>query len=234
MDILTPLNIPNLLPKASSQQAADFRKSASEVFPFLEYAVHNVLYHANAAKGSGITQTHLLSSFQLSLWIKLSNLLERHKVRRYSEDVSLLYLLGEHNMPNLIRVLPSAISCLEVKKERYGCPLFANMATSSKEATEMLLKRLAMDQYLNVDANGFDGEWNQKIIGRDFKFSRNRGVLSYLAESGCKTAVSFLLKTGKVDVDSKDKDGWTSLWWAAWNGSEAVVKLLRSYIGPSR
>lgn len=90
-------------------------------------------------------------------------------------------------MPNLIRVHSSAASCLEVGNERYGCPLFAAMATKSKEAIKMFLKRLIMDQSLrresyDMDANGFDEEWNQKIIGRDFKFSRNRSVLSYLAE----------------------------------------------------
>ena len=35
-----------------------------------------------------------------------------------------------------------------------------------------------------------------------------------------------LLETGKVNVDSKDNDSWTPLWWAAGNGHEAVVKML--------
>ncbi|KAF2181217.1 ankyrin, partial [Zopfia rhizophila CBS 207.26] len=35
-----------------------------------------------------------------------------------------------------------------------------------------------------------------------------------------------LLETGKVEVDSKDKDDRTPLSWAAWYGHEAVVKLL--------
>ena len=39
--------------------------------------------------------------------------------------------------------------------------------------------------------------------------------------------VKLLLETGKVDVDSKDKDyGRTPLSWAAAGGHEAVVKLL--------
>jgi len=38
--------------------------------------------------------------------------------------------------------------------------------------------------------------------------------------------VKLLLKTGKVDVDSKNNNGRTPLSWAAENGHEAVVKLL--------
>ena len=38
--------------------------------------------------------------------------------------------------------------------------------------------------------------------------------------------VKLLLHTGKVDVDSKEADDVTPLSWAAYNGHEAVVKLL--------
>ncbi|KFZ00561.1 hypothetical protein V500_01008 [Pseudogymnoascus sp. VKM F-4518 (FW-2643)] len=41
-----------------------------------------------------------------------------------------------------------------------------------------------------------------------------------------EAVVKLLLITGKVDADSKDKDGRTPLSWAAENGHEAVVKLL--------
>jgi ankyrin repeat protein len=40
--------------------------------------------------------------------------------------------------------------------------------------------------------------------------------------------VKLLLATGKVDADSKDKDGQTPLSRAAGSGHEAVVKLLQS------
>jgi Ankyrin repeats (3 copies) len=39
--------------------------------------------------------------------------------------------------------------------------------------------------------------------------------------------VKLLLETGKVDVDLKDKYGWTPLSWAAREGHNAVVKLLK-------
>jgi hypothetical protein len=44
IDVATPLKIPDKLPKASLQEAKSLRKLATQTFPFLEYAVHNVLY----------------------------------------------------------------------------------------------------------------------------------------------------------------------------------------------
>lgn len=231
VDVFTPLKIPDSLPKASSREAADVRKAACNAFPLLEYAVHNVLYHANVAEGSGITQARFLDTFQLPRWIRLDNLLKKFDTRRHSAGASLLCLLGEHNMFNLIRAHPSAASGFELEKERYGCPLFAAMATGSKEAIEIFLKNLEASQsprwepYI-VDANDYDEEWSRKSTGRGFKFSKHRGLLSCSAEFGCKRAVSFLIKRGEGEVDSRDKSGRTPLSWAAGGAFQAVVKLL--------
>ncbi|KAH7394809.1 heterokaryon incompatibility protein-domain-containing protein [Pyrenochaeta sp. MPI-SDFR-AT-0127] len=130
VDIHTPLKISESLPKASTPQAANIRKAVDSSFPFLEYAISNVLYHANAAEGGGVSQAQFLESFPLPQWVRLGNLFEKREIRRHSQDVSLLYVLGEHNMPNLIGALPHPVSCLEVENERYGCPVFAAMATS--------------------------------------------------------------------------------------------------------
>jgi hypothetical protein len=231
VDVFTPLKISESLPKASLQQATDIRKSVDGAFPFLEYVTNNVFYHANAAQGGGVAQTHFLNSFPLPQWIRLDNLFKKHEVRRHSANASLLYLLGEHNMPNLIRVCPHLISCLEVENERYGCPLFAAMAMRSEEAIKILLKGLVMkqpskDKLNEVNNYNYHEECNQKNIGRDFTFSRRRTILSYSAEFGYKRIVSSFLETNKVDVDSKEQNGQTPLSWAARSGHETVVKLL--------
>ncbi|KAF4539550.1 uncharacterized protein LTHEOB_9939, partial [Lasiodiplodia theobromae] len=110
-----------------------------------------------------------------------------------------------------------------------GLTIFFNNIRS-KEAFKMFLKSLAVDQSpemesYEADANDFDEEWSQKGPRRDFKFSRNRGLFPYLAKFGCKTAVSFLLKTGALEGNSKDSNGRTALLWAVENGYEAIVRL---------
>jgi hypothetical protein len=57
---ITDLNIGNLLPKASSQQAMEQRQLTDKMFLFLKYAVQNILYHADTAEGSGVNQTSFL------------------------------------------------------------------------------------------------------------------------------------------------------------------------------
>ena len=53
-------------------------------------------------------------------------------------------------------------------------------------------------------------------------------ISSIMAASyfGHEAVAKLLLETGKVDVDSKDSDGRTPLWWAAHGGHEAVARLL--------
>jgi ankyrin repeat protein len=48
----------------------------------------------------------------------------------------------------------------------------------------------------------------------------------YAAGRGYKAIVKLLLETQKVDIDSEDKNKWTPLLWAAWNGHATVELLL--------
>ncbi|KAF2032441.1 HET-domain-containing protein [Setomelanomma holmii] len=159
VDVFTVLKIPQSLPKASTPQAAVIRKVVDGAFPFLEYATGNVLYHANAAEAGGVSQEHFLASFLVPQWVRLDNLFEKREVRRHSAGVSLLYLLGEYNMPELIGVYSHPISGLQVEKDRYGCPVFAAMATGSKEAVKALLKGLVVqsveDQYCDGNIHNY-------------------------------------------------------------------------------
>lgn len=142
IEVATPLQIPDKLPKASLPQATVLRKSVIRRFPFLEYAVHNVLYHADTAEAGGFSQAGFLDSFPLPRRVKPDNLFEKHEVGKHTERVSLLYLLTGLNMVNLVRVLGSASRCIDVEAERYGCPLFAAAATSSEKALEVCMGSL--------------------------------------------------------------------------------------------
>ncbi|KAF2257850.1 ankyrin [Lojkania enalia] len=232
MDVFTLLKIPTKVPKTSSQPAADLRKSANHMFPFLGYVVQKVLHHADLA-GSGIAQSSFILSFLRPSCIKLANLFERHQVCRYTEEMSLLHVLGERNMPALIGADPSAASCLEVGNERYGPPLLAASAIGSEQALQAFVNALSKESlpgsYLhNIQAHNYEDRVYPKL-GHNFQFSNCRSILSYLAELGNEVTVKLLLSTGKVDFDAKIST-WrqTPLLRAAANGNEAVVKLLLS------
>jgi ankyrin repeat protein len=231
IDIATHLNIDTPLPKASSQEAAALRLSVAKIFPFLQYAVQNVLYHADVAEGEGVNQKDFVQNFQLADWINLDNLFERHEIRRHTPNVSLLYILAEGNMSNLIRVHPSNLSCFEVENERYGLPLFAALATGSDDAVRTFLETQAEIQPQTSPLHGLCKQYCQDRnkrtnFGRDFTFSPHKGVLSYVAEHGDEILLAFLLSQGECMPDSKDKSGRTPLSRAAENGHEPVVKLL--------
>jgi ankyrin repeat protein len=225
------LDIGKPLPEASEEEATDLRQLATKMFPFLEYAIRMVLCHADAAESRGVDQGDLIRSFPLDNWIKLSNLFEKAKVRRYTQKASLLYILAESNLQNLIKIHPNNLSYLEVEDERYGLPFFAGLATGSKEAVQTFIaleldKHTAASKFRELCSQyGYD-ESKSAIFGRSFKFSNRRTIVSYMVENGDEMLLAFVLGTGNVNADIKDNDGQTPLCLAAGIGNEAVIKLL--------
>ena len=109
------------------------------LFPFLEYAVSNVLYHADIAVGCGIAQEDLFRNFPLVQWIELIDLFEPHEGGRYAQDVSLLYVIADRGMSNLVRAHPSINPCLQWRKESYELPVFASFGQGGNEAFRAFL-----------------------------------------------------------------------------------------------
>jgi ankyrin repeat protein len=222
------VDTPDPLPKAA--EAKQLRETINTKFPFLEYSVMNVFHHANSAHQNSIEQRDFLVYFPLQQWIFLNNLLEKFDIRRYTKSASLLYILAERNLADLIRIHPQRESCFDVEDERYGLPMFAALATGSNEVIRTFLEIQVEGQPLSSSLHSL---WKQSCqvghkwasFGRDFIFSRRRTIKSYLAEHGNEVALAFYLEKA-VDIDLKDKDGQTPLSWAARNGYEAIVKLL--------
>ncbi|KAL5378399.1 hypothetical protein DPSP01_009158 [Paraphaeosphaeria sporulosa] len=231
IDVATSLNIPGSLPKASSHQAASMRTLAMQRFPLLEYAVRNVLHHADVAEGSGVSQERFVESFPPPQWVKLDNLFEKHEVRRHSERVSCLYLLAELNMANLIKVCRLVDQCMTVEVERYGCPLFAAAATGSKEALELCIKSTRTDQATGILLHGADEpksqrELAQRTARRDFVYMKSKGFLMNAAELGHDIVLTYLLNSENYEIHLKDSRDRTVLWWASKNGCKHAVSSL--------
>ncbi|RMZ87413.1 hypothetical protein DV736_g5365, partial [Chaetothyriales sp. CBS 134916] len=218
-------------PKASTLEAARLRQSAAENYPFLEYAVRNVLYHADMAQAIGVDQSDFVRTFPLAKWVWINNLFERHEVRRHTPNVSFLYILAENNFSSLIRVHSSNLSCFDIESERYGLPVFAALATGSNEAVRALLEvqadtqpttSLFRDLYERYYRNGY----KRINLTRNFTFSQRKGPLAVLAEHGDDILLTLFCASNEINIESISNDGQTPLLWVAANGHEAVVKLL--------
>ncbi|KAJ0109322.1 hypothetical protein J7T55_000246 [Diaporthe amygdali] len=206
------------LPKASSNEAKTMRESVSAKFPFLEYAVHQVFYHANEA-AAGLQQSTFLDKFPLQAWINLDNQLEKHKIRRHTPSATLLYLFAEKNWTRLMSTQLDRDPRIGLQGERYRYPLFAAIANGHCNAVEEILQH-GTSFPTDVDIS------LQIEDGRNFVVPKDKALLSWAAHKGGEGMVKLLLATTAVNVDAKDRSGNTTLLWAAKNGHENIARLL--------
>jgi ankyrin repeat protein len=227
------IGIPSEFVTTLPQEITDSRAAVTSAFPILEYAVENILHHANSAEGFGIDQTDFMTSFPLDRWIRLGNLFEKHKIRRHTNSMSILYILGERNMPNLIRSHASVNTCFEVEAERYGTPYLAAVATRSKEAVCAFVdvlnrthgqKNLTPESY----ARFYQSKDGQSFLSRNFTFSKQRNVIDHLFDFRDEAALCLAITANVVDVNAKLFSGSTPLIWATQNRRKNIVELLLS------
>lgn len=229
IDVTAHIDIDDPLPRAASAELKDLRHDVAKAFPFLQYATENLLRHADGAQAGGIYQGTFLREFDRIKWLRLGNIFKQFDIRRYTPATSLLYILGEQNLPALIRVSEETDRVFVVEDGRYGPPLFAALACRNFEAGTAMLKSL--EQFWGGTRAPYL-EWASEmekdtIFGRDFSFPRSRNVLSVLMDRCSLVLVDLALASGQVDVNLADtKRARTPLSWAAEKGDEAVVQLL--------
>src|SRR5262249_3362329 len=132
-EISSRMEVPEVLPPASSSEAAELRKKASLKFPFLEYAIHNMLMHADTSHAKGIDQEDFIKKIELRNWVQLNNIIERYHVRRLPPDIDLLYILAERNCSNLIDVVMRNPPRQRIQNGRYGNPIFAAIVNDNRQ-----------------------------------------------------------------------------------------------------
>ena len=228
IEFATRLQIDEVLPKASSDEAAKLRKRVNVDLPFLDYATHHVLYHADMAEGFGITQESFIREFQLDRWIWFNNLFEEYHVRRHTPKASLLYLLAEYDMSNLIRIHPSISSFFETGDERYGCPLFAALATNSDKSVLAFLQACAESQpKLQQLCQQFEQDRGEiQKIGLDFQFPKRGNIFSCIVEIGDMTLFKIACAMIDFSPDTTRTAGRSLLSRAAEIGHESIAKHL--------
>ncbi|KAK4078589.1 uncharacterized protein Triagg1_2920 [Trichoderma aggressivum f. europaeum] len=185
-------------------ETAELRQTIRSNYPFLEYSILNSFQHADSAQQNGIDQEHFFIDFPLKKWILLHNTLEQHQIRRYTNTISLLYILAERNLVSLIAVHPEGFSFFdtEFEIERYGTPIFAALATNNREAVNVFLGMLAAilppeSPFHELCELHRRNTTSSRIFRRDFGYKRQTGILHCLRIEGDETLIlAFLLWLG--------------------------------------
>lgn len=228
LDIERTLIFPASSGTTVSQQITQARKSALVHFPFLEYAVQNVLCHADAAEKTGISQQSFMQKFPQSYWIRLDNMFEKDKSYRYSDEVSVLYVLAERNYSSLIRAIPPTKSCFEVEPERFGTPFFAAIAANSEEAIHALVDGLLTNGSRSVPAKihykrYYQDEDLTNVIPDDFWYPEDEALVAFLKQRKSNALMSLAIKSGCLPTDDENS---LLLWAVKKQNIEIVEELL--------
>jgi ankyrin repeat protein len=207
---------------------------ATQMAPFLEYSILNIFSHADSAEGSGISQADFLKVFPLLQWVKLYNTCLKKDKDRYAESVSLLYVLAEFDMPNLMTALGLIGQCIEVEDERYGCPLLAAVARHSESALRLCLDSIEVRQHCRDPDTAAVARrliqhdvhhWSH--LSHGFNYPNREGFLISAAEIDHEELFELLTISKNLDVDATDSHGRTALWLASGKGwYKAVSSLL--------
>ncbi|KAF5545319.1 ankyrin protein 3 [Fusarium phyllophilum] len=112
----------------------------TEAYPFLQYASEFVLHHSNLAANTA-DQQPFLESFRLFDWTCVVNIFEKFRVRKYSSDPDLLYILADRGCSSLIRSTLKDDAEIHIPSDtgRYVYPLIAAMAKGDKASVLALL-----------------------------------------------------------------------------------------------
>ncbi|KAF3317211.1 hypothetical protein TWF173_000457 [Orbilia oligospora] len=209
------------------------RLSTLQQFPFFEYAVRNVLYHADQADSSIFPQEAFIDQFPLQDWIIFHNnvAIEVNQVRHYTFKASLLYIFAERNLPNLSKIELKRSPTMDIEGEYYCFPILAALANGGENVVRVFLTFDADSQSDKHKYSGLYARHQQEVStllkeGRYLKVPRGQTLFAYAAEKGKWGIASLLLATGKVDVDTRMRGGGTLLSYAAAEGHDEIIDML--------
>ncbi|RBA13522.1 hypothetical protein FPRO05_02315 [Fusarium proliferatum] len=222
----------------------------TKAYPFLQYASELVLCHSDFAANTA-DQEKFLESFRTFVWKGVINAFEKFKVRKYSPDAGLLYIIADRGHSSLIRTRleSDTTPIMPSEKDRYVYPLIAAMAKADK-ASVLALLRLPSPLYegmditeglrRNIDASGHcrnplswaceNGHLGiaRVLVERDAE-PVNTGQDTYsplmlASKNGHLDIARWLISHG-ADVDQRYKKE-SAVWLASSNGHPEVVELL--------
>lgn len=217
-----------------STQAKPNRISNQEKFPFFKYTFQNILYHAEEAAATHISQTHFLQNFDLAGQIKINLKFQQISTYHYLQTTSLLYELAERNAGNLISYYNNRLYGFKEEDETYCMPILAAIVLNNRRAVYALLKAQADTQPSTSPLHTLCEQYAQVKQMRDsnacsFKFEAYNSLLSNFFHAGDDMVVTFLLAAPATlirNVKRGVKQRTELLCLAARTGREALVQHL--------
>lgn len=188
----------------------------SSKFPFAEYALLHMLYHANNA-ACEVSQKSFLFQLELQHLITLNNYNGSH-YWSHTSNSTLVYILAAEGLPNLIRACPHQDLHLEVPGTRYRYPLFAALVNGHEDAVRALLGRNAY----SIDEEDI---MRPLMFGVYGAIAKRQTPLQWVVSNNREATVKQLLKMG-ADIDARDGKGNTALLLSLHHGHGAIMKLL--------
>lgn len=201
----------------------------SRRFPFLNYAVRNVFKHADAAHRLGEQQIDFLTTFDLSWWISLNNIIERFPVRHYTERAHLLYILSEQNAPSLASALPEIRSHHQIKGERFGSPLCVAFARGHIHMIRQLLLASAGPNLCACGISQDVRDLKDLTGSKATDFLSAYSILDSAIRRKCYVTFHILVKMQLCDLRSMDEPDLKSLVFATFWKDKTLAFLLLTH-----
>jgi hypothetical protein len=126
------------------------RARVSSKFPFLEYALEGMLFHAGTMYGLGYEDTQHAHTFPYAIWVRLNNLIVRNPSDRLGKDVSREYVFAIQDCYELLEVVTrdeSRVSHWDrrIRGERFSCLLAVARDQRAQWMVDMLRRRGATE-----------------------------------------------------------------------------------------
>lgn len=227
----------------ASPRAAKIKYVESET-PFLDYAIHSLLPHSNAAEAAGTSQDAFLETFSLSFhdFKDIRNALEPYHTRRYRIKVTALYVLAELNLDHLIRLELLRTPPLWKEMGRYHSPMGAAVYAGNTLAIRALLgcdpsaSTSADNSLLEPDVIDRMKHYvvGSKQIRMRLGHSMALFLVEYAIERGHVEVLKLLQQTGKIDLNYRLNNGYLPLIHAVRCAKAEIFEFLLGNAGVNR
>ncbi|OBT56950.1 hypothetical protein VE04_03196 [Pseudogymnoascus sp. 24MN13] len=187
-------------------------------FPFARYAVRYVLAHAEVAQSYNISQREFLTNFEtpdrtfIQKWIMLHNHCHLSKDSLYDSNDSLIRILSDQNLPNLLLILIQNKGNDNAIGKHYGSPL-----QLSAEKGHLTIAQHLIAASADIE---FPGGKQGPIVGGYYSSEIQTAAVSVIVQ-----VVQLLLQPG-VNVNSETTKYESALQQTARLDNEKAVPLL--------